>query len=163
MFQFKPDGEVTLRFAQDANGFPAPVMQDPLHYPHGTSFLAPGPMGQCHPIPQNPSLKAAMTRAAANHKRIYDSYNLPYDPEPGSDLDKASKLWRRREARRQRALDKKLQREAQRVRRMEVEAGGDGQKTAPATAAVEEAEEDFDEDDLIAFATTDAETGEHHI
>jgi hypothetical protein len=27
MFQFKPDGEVTLRFAQDGNGMPAPVMQ----------------------------------------------------------------------------------------------------------------------------------------
>lgn len=25
--------------------------QDPLHYPHGTKFLAPGPLGQCHPIP----------------------------------------------------------------------------------------------------------------
>ena len=27
MFQFKPDGEVTMRFAQDGNGMPAPVMQ----------------------------------------------------------------------------------------------------------------------------------------
>jgi hypothetical protein len=31
-------------------GVPA-VLQDPLHYPHGTKFLAPGPLGQCHPIP----------------------------------------------------------------------------------------------------------------
>ena len=28
-----------------------PPSQDPLHYPHGTKFLAPGPLGQCHPIP----------------------------------------------------------------------------------------------------------------
>jgi hypothetical protein len=27
MFQYKPDGEVTLRFAQVGNGMPAPVMQ----------------------------------------------------------------------------------------------------------------------------------------
>lgn len=27
MFQFKPDGEVALRFAQDGNGMPAPLMQ----------------------------------------------------------------------------------------------------------------------------------------
>ena len=51
MFAYKPDGEVTMRFAQDGNGLPAPVMQDPLHYPFGTKFLAPGPLGQCHPIP----------------------------------------------------------------------------------------------------------------
>ena len=42
MFQFKPDGEVTFRMAQDAHGLPAPVMQDPLHYPHNTGYLAPG-------------------------------------------------------------------------------------------------------------------------
>lgn len=29
----------------------ANALQDPLHYPHGTKFLAPGPLGQCHPIP----------------------------------------------------------------------------------------------------------------
>lgn len=27
MFEFKPEGEVTLRFAQDGNGMPAPLMQ----------------------------------------------------------------------------------------------------------------------------------------
>ena len=27
LFQFKPDGEVTFRFAQDGNGMPAPTMQ----------------------------------------------------------------------------------------------------------------------------------------
>jgi hypothetical protein len=42
MFQYKPDGEVTFRMAQDANGSPAPLMQDPMHYPHGTKFMAPG-------------------------------------------------------------------------------------------------------------------------
>jgi hypothetical protein len=42
MWRWKPDGEVTLRYAQDAQGSPLPLMQDPLHYPHGTKFMAPG-------------------------------------------------------------------------------------------------------------------------
>ena len=42
MFQFKPNGDVTLTKAQDAVGLPAPLMQDPIHYPHGTKFMAPG-------------------------------------------------------------------------------------------------------------------------
>lgn len=157
MFQNKPDGEVTLRFKQDANGLPAPVMQDPLHYPHGTYFLAPGPLGQCHPVPADPSLRSAMVHAAENHQRIYDAYNLPYDPEPGSDLDKAQKLWRKREARRQRSLEKKLQREAQKVRRMEGAAAevadkGKGRGKGEAPPAAAEDSDDFDEDDLIAAA-----------
>ena len=42
MFQYKPDGEVTLMTFQDALGTPITPFQDPLHYPHGTGFLAPG-------------------------------------------------------------------------------------------------------------------------
>lgn len=42
MWRWKPDGEVTLRYAQDAQGAPLPLMNDPLHYPHGTKFMAPG-------------------------------------------------------------------------------------------------------------------------
>ena len=160
MFQHKPDGEVTLRFSQDANGMPAPVQQDPLHYPHGTAFLAPGPLGQCHPVPGEPGLRAAMAAAADNHQRIHDAYNLPYDPEPGSDMDKAQKLWRRRQARRQRVLDKKLQREAQKIRRMEgaaaaAAAGAPGAGAKPPPPGAEPpADEgsDFDDDDLIASA-----------
>lgn len=43
MFQHKPDGQVTIMMLQDTHGIPVPTMQDPLHYPHGTKFLAPGP------------------------------------------------------------------------------------------------------------------------
>ena len=162
MFQFKPDGEVTLRFTQDASGLPSPVMQDPLHYPHGTAFLAPGPLGQCHPIPEDPKLKAAMERAGDNHQRIHDSYNLPYDPEPGSDMDKAMKLWKR-----QRALDKKLQREAQKVRRMESADARAAGLAGPGAGAGEEkpaggdgGEDDgFDDDDLIAAVDEGAAGG----
>ena len=99
MFQFKPDGEVTLRYAQDGNGMPAATMQDPLHYPHGTKFLAPGPLGQCHPVPDSEGVKSAMATAAAIHARIFESYNIPYDPAPGSLMDKALKHWRRKKAR----------------------------------------------------------------
>ena len=42
MFTHKPDGQFTILKLQDADGIPIPVMQDPLHYPHGTKFLAPG-------------------------------------------------------------------------------------------------------------------------
>ena len=42
MFTYKPDGDVTLTKSQDAHGLPAPLMQDPIHYPHGTKFMAPG-------------------------------------------------------------------------------------------------------------------------
>lgn len=42
MFAYKPDGQATIMMLQDAKGIPVPVMQDPLHYPHGTKFLAPG-------------------------------------------------------------------------------------------------------------------------
>lgn len=156
MFQHKPDGEVTFRFAQDASGMPAPVMQDPLHYPHGTSFLAPGPLGQCHAVPESPELRYAMTQAASNHKRIYDSYNIPYDPEPGSDMDKAMKLWKRKEAREKRALEKKLQREQQRLRRLEgnVEEVESKESESPVKEESESVEvEDvgeLSEDDLIA-------------
>ena len=167
MFQNKPDGEVMFRFAQDANGLPAPVMQDPLHYPHGTGFLAPGPMGQCHPIPDDQKVKEAMLRAAAAHQKIYDSYNLPYEVEPGSDLDKAQKLWRRKEARKQRQLEKKLQREQQRIRRMEGSAGAaagkgkeeeDGDKKQP-PPPTDEGDDGIDDEDLIASTDSGAGTG----
>ena len=48
MFQHKPDGDVTHTCLRDAQGVPVPVFQDPLHYPHGTKFMAPGeaPMRQ---------------------------------------------------------------------------------------------------------------------
>lgn len=155
MFQFKPDGEVTLRYTQDAHGFPAPVMQDPIHYPHGSAFLAPGPLGLCHPLPDDPHLKKAMTAAAFQHKQIYDSYNLPEEAEPGSVMEKAMKFWKRKQARKQKALEKKLQREKQRIRRTEAAVGAD--KEEPSSIAKDEEamkkeEEDFDEDDLIASA-----------
>lgn len=94
MFQFKPDGEVTLRMAQDGRGKPLPLMQDPLHYPHGTGFLAPGPMGQCFALPQSPRLRAALVHALHNARHVYDRYNLDYEFVPGTPLAKGYPLWK---------------------------------------------------------------------
>eukprot|EP00775_Hariotina_reticulata_P009883 gene9883-10040_t len=84
MWRWKPYGEVTLRFAQDANGAPIELMQDPLHYPHGTKWMAPGPIGQVHPLPDDKNIRLEMVRAAKNHAHIYRMYNFDWDPEPGS-------------------------------------------------------------------------------
>ena len=121
MWRWKPYGEVTLRFAQDANVsgsygggwlagcvfvrlvsvllacacwarrtacmgpcltllLPAAccpavscmhacrvrreVMQDPRQDPHGTKWMAPGPLGQCHPLPETPTSNWEMMRPA---------------------------------------------------------------------------------------------------
>lgn len=84
MWRWKPYGEVTIRFAQDAIGAPAELMQDPLHYPHGTKFMAPGPLGQCHPLPDDVNIRLEMARVAHNYKHVYNMYNFDYDPAPGS-------------------------------------------------------------------------------
>lgn len=84
MWRWKPEGEVTLRFAQDGAGQPVPLMQDPLHYPWGTKFMAPGPLGQCHPIPPDPEVINQMRRVAHNYEVVHSQYNFDYDPQPGS-------------------------------------------------------------------------------
>ena len=50
-----------------------------------------GPMGQCHPLPENEELKDEMRKHARNHARIFNMYNFDYDPAPKSDLVKAWK------------------------------------------------------------------------
>jgi hypothetical protein len=44
-------------------------------------------------------LKWKMAQAAEQHRKIYESYNLPYNVEPGSIMDKAMKLWKRKQSR----------------------------------------------------------------
>ena len=94
LFTYKPGGSVATMAAHDASGLPAPVMQDPLHYPHGTKFLAPGPLGQCFALPESRPLKAAMAAAAEAHAATWADYNLDYDIAPGSALDEARALAR---------------------------------------------------------------------
>ena len=68
---------------------PLNLLQDPLHYPYGTKFLAPGPLGQCFNIPDDEDLQKTLLNHAENYQRIHDMYNLDYDPAPGSNLYKA--------------------------------------------------------------------------
>ena len=51
MFQYKPDGEVTLMTFQAEGGVPVTAFQDPLLYPHHTKFLAPGAQGALFCMP----------------------------------------------------------------------------------------------------------------
>ncbi|GLI62117.1 hypothetical protein VaNZ11_004653 [Volvox africanus] len=109
MWRFKPYGEVTIRMAQDANGSPVNLMQDPLHYPHGTKFMAPGPLGLVHPIPDDPSLRAEMAKVAHNYAAVYRMYNFDWDPEPGTIQYKIDQRIRRAQDLRNNALARYLQ------------------------------------------------------
>ena len=54
------------------------LLQDPIHYPHGTKFMAPGPMGQCFPIPDDEDVKRQMITTAENQRKIYRMYNFDF-------------------------------------------------------------------------------------
>lgn len=51
-----------------------------------------GPLGQCHPIPDDDNLKREMLKHARNYRRIYNQYNLPFFAKPGDDLFAAARL-----------------------------------------------------------------------
>ena len=91
MFEHKPDGAVSTSATVDANGSPAPLMQDPLHYPFGTKWMAPGPLGQCFRLPDDEATLEAMDAAAHNHELIWREFNLPRVIEPGTDMAEAVK------------------------------------------------------------------------
>jgi hypothetical protein len=65
-------------------GAPVDLMQEPLHYPHGTKWMAPGPLGQVHPLPDDQNIRMEMARVAKNHSHIFSMYNFDWDPEPGT-------------------------------------------------------------------------------
>ncbi|EFJ49752.1 hypothetical protein VOLCADRAFT_104196 [Volvox carteri f. nagariensis] len=109
MWRFKPYGEVTIRMAQDANGSPVNLMQDPLHYPHGTKFMAPGPLGLVHPVPEDPALRAEMSKVAHNYAAVYRMYNFDWDPEPGTVQYKIDQRIRRAQELRDNALARYLE------------------------------------------------------
>lgn len=96
LFRFKPDGMAQI-FYQDAFGIPVRTLQDPLHYPYETLFLAPGPLAQMFPIPNNEALKEEISRVQFFWRSIYDNYN--FDPNPDLDSTFAylwaeNKFWR---------------------------------------------------------------------
>jgi len=130
LWRWKPYGEATLRFAQDGAGAPLALMQDALHYPHGTRWMAPGPLGQVHPLPEDPALRAELLRAAKNYAHVHSLYNFDWDPEPGSAQWKVDQRIRRagelHDRRVQQALDAMG----------EEERGGGSAAGAPALASV---------------------------
>lgn len=46
--------------------------------------MAPGPMGQCHPLPNDVAILSEMNKVAHNYQTLHNMYNFDWDPEPGS-------------------------------------------------------------------------------
>jgi hypothetical protein len=46
-------------------------------------------MGQCHPVPDDPDLKAVLAKHTRNHLRIWNAYNFARRILPGTDMGKA--------------------------------------------------------------------------
>lgn len=76
-------------YKHHVDGAPMPANQHPLHYPHGTLFMAPGPAGQTAPLPNDPDLHELMLTEVENYISIHESYNFDYDPEPDSMFGQA--------------------------------------------------------------------------
>jgi hypothetical protein len=92
------------------HGAPLKAMQHPLHYPHGTLFMAPGPAGQTAAIPNDKGLKRLMLREFHNYNVTFSSYNFDYKPASDSLMAKALRWWERQQALRKReeALEAKI-------------------------------------------------------
>lgn len=56
-------------------------------------------MGQCFPLPDDENVREGMQRHAENYQKIYNMYNFDVVPKPGSDMDKAQKLWDKKQVR----------------------------------------------------------------
>ena len=48
--------------------------------------MAPGPLGQCHPMPDDEGIRREMINIAASYQKVHDMYNFDYDPQPGTAL-----------------------------------------------------------------------------
>ena len=73
-------------------------VQDPLFYPHGTKWMAPGPVGQTYSLPDDEGLKKHLTKVAENYHKVYKMYNLPWDEGNNSlladpEMKKAQAFW----------------------------------------------------------------------
>jgi hypothetical protein len=79
------------------DGFPMQANQHPLHYPHGTLFMAPGPIGQTGSVPKDPGLQQLMEAEFENYVSIHERYNFDYDPDPESIMGKALAWWEAKE------------------------------------------------------------------
>jgi hypothetical protein len=164
MFQFKPDGAVARAASQDASGAPAPLMQDPLHYPHGTKFAAPGPLGQCFALPDDPATRGALDDAAHNHEAIWAEFNLPHSIEPGTDMAAAREHAADVARERLRLAKPRVILEGARAALAAARAAAEAQLTAKQRAASDaalaaRAAAKIEDDDLVADAAAPAATG----
>ncbi len=80
-------------------------------------------MGQCFPLPDDENLKEAMAKHAHNHEFIFNQYNFDVDTLPGSEMEKAERLWRRKKAVEARDAARKSQLERRRLQRLEKRKG----------------------------------------
>merc|ERR1712025_693506 len=92
LFRHKPDGMSQI-FSQDGLGTPVRTMQDPLYYPYGTLYLAPGPIAQLYPLPTDEALKIEMIRSQNLWRSIYDAYNFDPNPDPDTTFTYALDIW----------------------------------------------------------------------
>lgn len=113
---------------------PLNLLQDPLHYPYGTKFMAPGPMGQCYDVPEDEELYRTMSLHADNYRKIHDLYNFDYDPKPGSDLYNALK-YQEKKMKQKEALEKKKAEATVSAKRMKQKSPPKKKKKGPDSGA----------------------------
>merc|ERR1719379_624309 len=70
MFRYKPDGMARV-LLQESAGIPIKTLQEPLHYPHDTIILAPGPVSQLNYLPTDDTIKNEMIRAQNLWRTIF--------------------------------------------------------------------------------------------
>merc|ERR1712224_756646 len=80
-------------FYQDVKGIPVRSLDNPLQFPFGTVFLAPGPVSQLIPIPNDETLMDEMCRAQNLWRFIYNNYNFDPDPDPDNNFSDALTFW----------------------------------------------------------------------
>lgn len=78
LFCWRPDG-MTQVFKQDVFGVPVRTLQDPLNYPYGSLFLAPGPLSQVLRLPEDSAIREEIRRANKRWNLIQDKYNFCED------------------------------------------------------------------------------------
>lgn len=164
MFEHKPDGAVSTSMTHDGSGAPAPLMQDPLHYPFGTKWMAPGPLGQCFRLPDDEDTLEALDAAAHNHELVWREFNLPRVIEPGTDMAAAVRhsqkvaaaRLREREPEEMLKAARSLLREAREGAEAEARAAQEREDSAAGGASGEKKKkqrERISEEDLVADAS----------
>jgi len=75
MFQYKPGSFV---YKDKYSNFSFISFQDPHNFPFNTTFLAPGPIGQCFSVPNYSNILKEMSKISKNYNFLEKQYNLRY-------------------------------------------------------------------------------------